>query len=321
MSSKKVTKYVVLFFCFIALSYGQEDFNFVSPGLQGAYKIPLKSALLNNYIMPDSLREKADSSYKSEGINYPVFCSLIAATGVTIYLINDYYQHSWWKDNRTSFKVVNDWNYALWFDKMGHFYATDYLSFAFNTALWASNFSPEQSVWYGSIAALTFQLYVEVQDGFGPQWGFSPGDATADLLGATYPVLQFYYPRLNDFQPRFSYYPSEEYLSGEKEDGNIVDDYGGQKMWLSVRIKNYLPKTIAKYWPSFLMLAVGYSVSNHQSSGYVDNQIYLAFDLDTEALPLHGKGWDFVKKTFSFIHFPLPGLRISPRLSFKLFTY
>jgi hypothetical protein len=137
-------------------------------------------------------------------------------------------------------------------------------------------------------------------------------------MGAIYGVSQYYYPYLKNFQPRVSYFPSKEYLEGEKEDGNISDDYEGQKLWLAFRMKNLLPKSLSEYWPAFLMLSVGYGVHNLDGSGNGESQFYLAFDIDAEEIPLYGPFWQFIKNTLNYIHFPLPGIQISPKI--KLFT-
>ncbi|NLT49996.1 MAG: DUF2279 domain-containing protein [Ignavibacteria bacterium] len=265
-----------------------------------------------------SLMEKPDVFRRQ--FNYPVIITLGAVTATSLYFINDYYQNTWWRD-KAEFKFMNDWKYALWIDKLGHFYGTYLQSFAFSSGFEASGFHTEESAWYGASCALALQLYIEVQDGYGPQWGFSPGDAVSDLLGSSYFVLKYYYPYLNNFQPRVSYYPSKEYLNRTNNDHNIMDDYEGQKLWLSIRIKNLLPESVAEYWPSFLMLSIGYAVKNHQPDGYKENEFYIAFDIDAEEIPLFGKGWQFVKNTLNYLHFPLPGLRISPGLKFVPISY
>src|SRR3970282_848135 len=60
---------------------------------------------------------------------------LVAGIGVHIYQRN-----AWWKDDRTSFHFQNDWPYALWSDKVGHFYAATILVHAFSAGFEAANF-------------------------------------------------------------------------------------------------------------------------------------------------------------------------------------
>jgi len=235
--------------------------------------------------------------------------------GVQIYQAN-----AWWQDQGSTFKFENDWEYALWLDKLGHFYGTALIAHGLSAGFEASNVDLEMSAIYGAIGAFTFETFVEIQDGYGPNWGFSPGDLGADFLGALYTVGQYYYPTLKHIQPRASYYPSKEYRNGEHE-GNIIDDYAGQKYWLAFRMKELLPKTISEYWPSFLMLSVGMGLRDWDGSGGGKRDIFIALDFDAETLPLHGPIWQFVKNTLNFIHFPMPGIRISPDAAAFVFVY
>ncbi len=263
---------------------------------------------------------------KFEPYNYdistPIVLGLSAAalgTGITVYL---YEYNAWWKDKRSAtFRVIDDWEYALWIDKIGHFYATTIIAHGLSSALDAANFSPEKNAIYSSVGALLFQTYVEIEDGYGAQWGFSPGDFYADILGAGYHLSKYYFPFISNFQPRVSYYPSEKYLNGEHKDGNIIDDYEGQKYWLSMRMKELLPKDLAKYWPSYLMLSVGMGVKDLDGRGGGIRELYIGFDLDWQAIPIPGRFGQFVKNSLNYFHLPMPGVRISPKTTFLVFCF
>ena len=251
-------------------------------------------------------------------INYPVLAGMSAAflgTGTAIHL---YQQKAWWSDQRTDFHFENDWGYALWIDKIGHAYGAMLIQHRISAGLEAANLEAEQCVWYGSLAALSFQTFIEIEDGFGPQWGFSPGDFYGNVFGSAYPVLQYYVPFFKNIMFKASYLPKDlnktNPNSGQKH--IIVDDYHGQKFWISARMKNLLPESVAKVWPEFLMLAVGMGVKNLDGSGGGQREFYIAFDFDAETIPLYGDMWQFVKNTLNFIHFPMPGIRISPDAAF-----
>lgn len=273
----------------------------------------------------------------SAKINYPVLAGVGLAYSYIIYEINDYYANTWWRKDSSfiynnKFNVVSDNTYARNIDKFGHLLGTALISHFISAGIEAGNVEEETCVWLGALGGLGMQMYVEVRDGFSPsdkltekpKWGFSPGDAIADVLGASYFVARYYYPYLNNFQLRVSYFPSDELLNGKKPDNNYSDDYEGQKIWLALRMKNLLPEKAAEYWPSFLMLSVGYHVSN--VGDYYDDpittQYYLAFDIDAETIPIHGKFWNFIKNTLNYIHFPMPGIEISNKgVSFGLFIF
>ncbi len=254
-------------------------------------------------------------------INYPVLAGvggIFLGSGIAVHI---YQRNAWWKDQRQAFHFVNDSYYALGIDKIGHFYAGSLLAHAFSSGLEAGNINSEDAAIYGSLASFLFELYVEIEDGYGPDWGFSPGDATGDFLGAAYTLGQYYVPYLKNFIPRFSYIPSNELLEGKHRGGNMIDDYEGQKYWLSFRVKNLLPDNLSQYWPSFLMLSAGMGVKDLDGSGGGTREFYIALDIDAEEIPLYGKGWQFLKNTLNYIHFPMPGIRVSPDAAFFVFCF
>jgi hypothetical protein len=50
-------------------------------------------------------------------------------------------------------------------------------------------------------------------------------------------------------------------------------------------------------------------------------EYYLSLDLDAETIPLYGGFWQFLKNTLNYIHFPMPGIRITPDAAFFVFCY
>ena len=275
--------------------------------------------------------------FKSE-INYPILAGVGLSYSYIIYQINNYYENTWWKKDsnyiyNSKFNIVNDGTYARNIDKYGHALGTALISHFISAGFEAANIEEETCVWLGAIGGLGMQMYVEIKDGYSPidrisgkpKWGFSPGDAVSDFLGASYFVARYYFPELNNYQLRFSYFPSKDMLDGKKPDNNFSDDYEGQKMWLSLRMKNLLPHNISEYWPSFLMLSLGYFVSgigDYSSKKSIETYYYLAFDIDAETIPLYGNFWSFVKNTLNYIHFPMPGIQFSKNgISLALIIY
>jgi hypothetical protein len=279
------------------------------------------AAVSPRFLMQSDLKRNICYDPLKTEINYPVLASVggvFLGSGIAVHI---YQRNAWWKDQRQAFHFVNDNNYALGMDKIGHFYAGNLLAHAFSSGLEAGNLTIEQSALYGSAASLLFELYVEIEDGYGPDWGFSPGDLAGDVLGAAFSLSQYYYPFLKNFQTRFSYIPSDKMRNGTHRGGNMIDDYEGQKYWLSFRMKNLLPEGVSNYWPSFLMLSVGMGVSNLDGSGGGIREFFVAFDLDAEEIPLYGKGWQFVKNTLNYFHFPMPGIRVSPDAVFFVICF
>jgi hypothetical protein len=253
-------------------------------------------------------------------LNYNILGVVGAGTILAGVGIHIYQYHAWWKDLRRSFHFNSDWEYALWLDKVGHFYAGGILAHAFSSALEAGNFQSEEAAIYGTALAFLYQTYVEFEDGFGPDWGFSIADEAANTLGASYTLAQYYFPYLKNFMFRFSYLPSNKPKFGFRPGGGI-DDYEGQKYWLSFRMKNLLPEGISKYWPEFLMLSAGVSVKELDGNGGGHREFYIALDIDAETIPLYGGFWQFLKNSLNYIHFPMPGVRISPDAAFFVLCF
>lgn len=279
-------------------------------------KIPL-SLTVRNMSVQESVYFTSFNPLK-RNVNYTTLGMLSGVTLGVGLAVHFYQANAWWTKDKRSFRFENDWEYARWIDKIGHWYGTSLIAHGLAGGLEASNIPLKESIIWGSVGALAFQLFVEYEDGFGPDWGFSPGDALFDCLGAAYPVMQYYWPILTNFQLKASYYP--KHLTGvNPKTGQkhiIIDDYEGQKFWLSIKPKNLLPDDLAKYWPSFLCIAGGMGVRELDGSGGGKTDFYIAFDIDTEQIPLYGAGWQFIKSTLNYLHLPMPGIRINNGVAF-----
>ena len=234
------------------------------------------------------------------------------AVGVTA--IHLYQMNAWWKGKRGPFHVQEDLVYAKNVDKLGHLYGANVLTFAFKKSLEWSNVPEEKSWFWGAIGSTLFQTYVEVEDGYAVDWGFDRVDFASDLVGAWFPVAQHYVPYLRNFGFRFSYIPK---TSGEPgalpgQTRTLFDDYEGQTLWLTLKMKNILPASAAAYWPGFLCLSLGVAVRNNLSPDRYLVWI-LSPDLDmTKIIPPDTPFLKTLGETLNFIHFPMPAVRFAP---------
>ena len=237
-------------------------------------------------------------------------------TVATMVGIHVYQSNGWWKNNRAPFHFQEDLVYGRSVDKLGHFYGATVVAFVLRKSFEWTNMSAEQSLWFGTSGAILFQTYVEVQDGFSA-WGFDRVDFAANLAGALYPVAQFYWPPLKDFNMKFSYHPSDLInepggvgFRGQKH--ILFDDYEGQTLWLSVHVNNLLPRSVEPIWPDWLALAVGYGVRDVATpSPYGIIMLSLDYDL-TKIIPQDTGFLRLLSETLNFIHWPAPAVRISP---------
>ena len=254
----------------------------------------------------------------TDSINYgrlALLGGLMVGSIVTIHL---YQQAGWWADNRSPFHFQEDLTYGRSVDKIGHFFGATAFTFVMRRALEGANLPRGKALWIGASGALLFQTYVEIEDGFST-WGFDRVDWLSDLGGSAWPVLQNEIPVLRNYNLKFSYIPSNLLdrpggtgFKGQKH--LIIDDYEGQTFWLSVKMKNVLPVSLANYWPSFLCLAAGYGardIAGINSNPY--SVVFLTVDYDfAEIIPQTSTFLKDMTEALNFIHFPAPAVRISP---------
>jgi hypothetical protein len=268
-----------------------------------------------------SLRSATPASTNTSGLQDSVNYTRLAILGgglLTVGIVHQLYvQNAWWKGYRGPFHFREDLHYARNVDKVGHFYAGMLTSYLGGRAMEWSGFRPEKAVWYGAAIGTAFELYVEVQDGFSTLWGFDRVDAAADIAGAFFPVAKYYTPFLENVEVKFSYLPSnaEPPRSGpfQNQKRLVVDDYEGQRFWLSFKVGNLLPKPLKPVWPDFLAIALGLGVRDLEHNGG-ELQWYVALDYDLTKLPGDSGFLKALKEGLNFIHLPSPAIRFSPGL-------
>src|SRR5947209_9338420 len=217
---------------------------------------------------------------------------------------------SWWKGARGPFHLSVDDAYPLGADKCGHFLFSYYAADAVGRSLAWSGVGTERAIIYGGLTAFAFQTYVEIEDGFHPDIGFSIGDLVADAFGTVLPILQERSPFLNAISPKWSANPSSRYLRHEYR--TILDDYESQYYWLSVNLRALLGESTATFVPTFLNVAIGYGVTNLDLKGGGDREFYLSLDLDVNRLPGSGGFLSAIKHVLNYIHLPAPAIRLTP---------
>lgn len=220
---------------------------------------------------------------------------------------------SFWKDgDRVPFHFSNDPPYALHNDKLGHAWFTSSSADLFRLAYREAGLKASTAAWLGSSVALTTELLVEIADAYRtgkPYFGFSPGDAVADLVGASLPLIRHYAG--DEYVPEFklSTWPSSVLHAYS----SILDDNESQFFWLSFDVPSA---------PNWLNVAVGHGVENIDEAAWLPErqglkratQLYLAPDLDLSGLPIKGKAWEIVSQILSHVRIPLPALQLTPRV-------
>ncbi len=243
----------------------------------------------------------------------PVRLAIVSGVTLgTVIPVHIYQRNAWWQGPRAPFGFVNDWTYALNVDKLGHLYSGYLLSRLFGYTLRWSGFSEEAGTFYGSALGLSYQMYVEVEDGFHKIYGFSPGDAFSNIIGATIPLAQLTFPVLRNFSLKYSYWPSRNYRDELKagQQRTFIDDYQGMTVWLAMDPHFLMGKELAKVVPSWLGVSFGLAGRDLFIVSKERRVVYFSLDYNLSKIET---GSDFLRAVFTaidFLHLPAPCVMI-----------
>lgn len=239
--------------------------------------------------------------------------ALSAAAGLAVL---DVQRRRWWAERSPRFRIMNDWEYVRWADKFGHVYSTTFFARFYRSAFRWAGLTERQAALWGVGAAWTQMLYYEILDGFGPEWGFSPGDLAFNTVGAGLVTAQHFVPELNAFTLKASYWPSGW------EGKDFTDDYAGQTFWVTANLHALAPQRAKPYLPEWLNLTVGYAARELDEREFlVESHVWLGLDIEPTILPLRGKVWETAASWLRYLHFPAPAVRLTPRPRLVLLAY
>lgn len=248
--------------------------------------------------------------------------------GTFIAIQHIYQVNTIWSKN-VKFKFMEDGNYALYSDKIGHFYGAYLGGYLYSEFFMWSGLSYKNATLVGSLLGLAYSTYVEIMDGFADGWGFSPSDFYSDVAGFGFFLLQNQVPWLQNITPKFMYYPSEWHGDISRKDSKIfMDDYSSQTFYLTFNIYNILPEKYKHYWIPWLQLTIGYAARNLSEpalEGYDPNNAIkysdlvagsprLIIGLDYDFVKLLPDGiplWNWLRQSLNYIKFPAPAIEIS----------
>ncbi len=272
---------------------------------------------------------RPDSSAKHSDASCPLTPSQLTAVragvgaafvGANAYLYH-YFKKAWWSGERAPhFFFHADWDQDFRDqDKFGHLLGGYHLARFGHASLRAACVGQKKSIIWSAAYAAAFQLQIEIFDGQFKKYGFSYADMIANTTGQTFAVIQELHPSLRAIKPTFSYHETRALKAGTGGELRPSIDYAGQTYWFSADMNRLLPESAARYWPSFIRLSAGHSVTD-----WIDAQtgqshrgkrkIVLSLDFDPEKLPGSAPWWRSVKHTLSYYHFPAPALELTPTL-------
>ncbi len=283
----------------------------------------LKSFILNTepqvksqFLNYDNFSLKDYRKMKPYKVN-PVKMTILSVVGAGVFTgFHIYYANTWWKDQRDYFKFAADGYYARNMDKASHIYTANVFTVATSAAYEWAGVAPNKALLYGALTSFAYETYIEINDGFAPNWGFDWGDMGANVFGAVYPFLQNMLNPLQHVNFKWSVHPDWLQKKATNQ-SDLLDDYTNMTFWLSVNPMIVLPKSVtkAKLYPNFLAFALGMSIQNAShvtGSTKAEVEWFLSLDWDVNQLPGKSDFMKKLKKILNFYHFPAPAVRISP---------
>ena len=248
-----------------------------------------------------------------------------AFVGGNAYLYH-YFKKAWWSGTRAPhFFFHADWDQQFRDqDKFGHMFGGYHLARIGYAGLREACVSDKKAIIWSAAYAAAFQLQIEIFDGQFKKYGFSYADMVANTTGQALAVMQEIHPSWRAIKPTFSYHKTRALMNTES--GTITNgelrpslDYSGQTYWFSADMEQLLPDGAKRYWPSFIRLSAGHSITDwiNPETGDVQRakrKILLSLDFDPDELPGNAPWWRSIKRTLSYYHFPAPALELTPKL-------
>ena len=247
-----------------------------------------------------------------------------AFVGGNAYLYH-YFKKAWWSGTRAPhFFFHADWDQEFRDqDKFGHMLGGYHLARIGYAGLREACVSDKKAIAWSAAYAALFQLQIEIFDGRFLKYGFSYADMIANTTGQALAVMQELHPTMRAIKPTFSYHKT---LAMRNTDAGLIApelrpslDYSGQTYWFSADVNQLLPDGAKAYWPSFIRLSAGHSITDWIDPGTANpvrakRKILLTLDFDPDKLPGNAPLWRSIKRTLSYYHFPAPALELTPKL-------
>lgn len=233
-----------------------------------------------------------------------------------------YFKRAWWSGTRAKhFFFRADWDEDFRDqDKFGHMFGGYQLTRLGDALLRGACASKEHALLWSAAYAAAFQLQIEIYDGMYQKYGFSYADLIANTTGMAFAVAQQKYPGLRAIKPTMSYSRSAAMRNANNIPGELRPslDYSGQTYWFSTDVNALLPDAAKPYWPSFLRVSAGHSITDWVNpktgaSMRAQRKLLLSIDFDVEKLPGDNPVWRTIKRNLSYVHLPSPALQFTPK--------
>ena len=250
-------RFLVIFIIVSLLIFDPQIFAVTLRVIRDSTATPsVDSADTNDFIPLSQFTYAGQNRYTMDGslprINTkikPLAASILGGVylGAIIFL-HIHQRNAWWSGQRGSFHFEEDWVSALQVDKAGHAFGGYISAYAISEGLMVAGFSWDEATLFGSGFGLIYQTYVETEDGFAKEWGFSPSDWCFDAIGPIFFLAQHYVPALQNITPKWQYIPSN--WTGKpviNRPRTFIDDYNSSTFWWSLNVYNILPENFKNF--------------------------------------------------------------------------
>lgn len=325
---RKTIIFLLPIFCFLSSSLAYS---------QGTFKPYITLNKLENFEQPEVRSEQSAVSFKDDPFNKKrvrlVTAANIVGYGGTLIGLNAIWYA---KYPRSAFHFFNDDAEWLQMDKTGHLYSA-YIESNASMELWRwAGLPRKQRIWIGGLSGVAYQSIIEILDGFSSEYGFSPGDFTANILGSATFISQELAWDEQRIKIKFSFHKKNygeavlnaraNDLYGKTEIERFIKDYNAQSYWFTANIHSFFPETKLPRW---LNISVGYGAEGmfggtkniaYDKSGNVVfdrpdikryRQWYLSPDVDFIKIKTNKKGVKILLFVLNSFKFPAPTLEYS----------
>lgn len=241
----------------------------------------------------------------------------------------------WYTDySQSSFHFFNDNGEWEQMDKVAHLWDAYSISKPVMKLYYWAGMDRKKSALYGTGIAYLFQTTIEVFDGFSSQWGFSPGDAIANTLGAGTILSQQLLWDEQRITLKYSFHQTKyaevrPALLGSNVIEGILKDYNGLTCWMSINPFSFMSKS--SRFPKWLSIGLGYGAEG-MTGGYANptevdgkpvpaferyRQYYVSIDFDLARIQTRSRFLGGFFKLLNIIHLPAPAIEFNEGHSTK----
>ena len=319
---RKIINFLLpIFFYFMSLPFGYS---------QDTFKPDIALNKLENF--KDSSSPYNKYPYNKNRVKLVKVANIVGYGGTLVALNSIWYS----KYPRSAFHFFNDDAEWLQMDKVGHVYSA-YLESNATMEMWRwAGLPRKERIWVGGLSGVAYQSIIEILDGFSSEYGFSPGDFVANMLGSATFISQelawdeqrikikFSFHKRNYGEPDLNARADKIY--GKTEIERSIKDYNAQSYWISANIHSFFPETKLPRWLNF---SIGYGAEGMfgaRSNIAVDKngnvtfdrsdikryrQWYISPDVDFTKIRTNKKGVKILLYVLNSFKFPAPTLEYS----------